>query len=216
MSLGSDDIIRLTLRQQYDSQECLNVFFYSWENGTGATPTQLCESWWENFKAVWRPVVPPAVTFDAILLEDLDGDRDYVEYAIPTADRSGTAAPGTNALMPSFVAYGLKILPEGRLVRPGSKRIVGVNENASNDYGVVTPTLVEQLQDIADLIPTTVEVGLGGILGFMHPVLVGFPHDESPVQHRPARTERVAVPIASCVVNPVLTTQNTRKRGRGA
>jgi len=204
MAFNAGEIMKFTVRQEYDSQECLNIFYYEWNVNEGGTLTaaDVGEAFWNHVQDDWRAMVSVGVTFDRVIIENLDGDLQYGEYVIPALERAGEAL-GTG--MASFVSYGIQLNRTTRAVRQGAKRLVGVSEDYVGEKGVLAPTTLAGLQVVADVFAADISFGLGLTI---NPVIVGFP--------TPSRPVRVAVPIDTATAKTYVTTQNTRKRGSGS
>lgn len=212
MAIDIGNVVRITDKQTFDAQQVLNVYYYNIDSTPGSTPDEIAQAWWEKMNASIRAVQTSGVVHNEVLIENLDGTLDFGRYVPATGSNAGTCIE-TQPLS-AFAAYGITLTVSTRLVRPGSKRIVGIPEAYNGDYGVLTGAAVGLLNTLGEDMTEDVSFGLLGA-GMMHPVIVGFPHPESPTG-RPARLERVDFEVTGYLVNPYVTTQNTRKRGRGA
>lgn len=204
MAYAAGDVIRMTMVQKYDEQQCLNVFYYKVGvlGGGGITPAVAGENFWEHVEDNWRIVTSDEVTFDRVLVENLDGDLSYGEYVIPDAERHGQV---TTESMAAFVAVGIKLNRTSRLTRNGAKRIVGITESSVDQFGVLSAGAYTVFQELADVFADDL---MAGAAVFAEPVIVGFPNDN--------RLARVEVSIDTATVATVITTQNSRKRGHGS
>lgn len=204
MPFAPGNIIRSIVEQTYDGQTCLNVFYHAIQDPftTSITPAQYGEMLWGWYQAQWRGIVSSNVSFERVIVENLDGGLDYGEYTIPDAEDNGTIAGESLA---AFDAFAIQLNRTSRLVRQGAKRIVGVPESSVGNFGVLTSGALDGLQDLADLFAQDLNIGLVTIC---HPVIVGFPNADRPT--------RVAVDIDTATAKTVITTQSTRKRGHGA
>lgn len=209
MTLPLGAHVRVTVRQVYDSQECLNVFYYQ-SGGLGVgTVLEMITAIWDNLKSQWRPLASSGVTFDRVIGEEMAGDLEFGEYSIPTAERAGTR---TGTPMSSFNAYAFKLGRDVRTVKPGSKRLVGVVEEATDGYGVINAAVAAAMVNVATLMLAAVPFGtLSSASAF--PILYGAPHPAS--TRYPERVDPVFAPVTSVVPQPYISTQNTRKRGHG-
>lgn len=204
MAIDAGDVLRFTVVQSYDSQQVLNVFYYKVGvlGVSTLTPAEIAENFWDSVKVNWRGCAAIAVTFDKVVLEDLDGDFDYGEYVISGAERAGLAS---GVSMASYEAYAIKLNRTSRLTRNGAKRLVGVTETQVDAFGLLTSGMFNALQLLADDFATDLRVGVAVLA---EPVIVGFPN-----AHRALRVE---VPIDAATAAAYTSTQNTRKRGRGS
>lgn len=203
MAYAVGDIVRVTFRQKYDEQQCLNVFYYGILTAAiTSSPAQVGEIWWNYHRTKWRDLVSNQVTFDRLVVENLDGDLSYGEYIIPVAEKQGNQL---GIPMASFNAYGFQLNRTSRAVRNGGKRVVGVVEEAVGNYGVLVTSYQGYANDLGLLFASDV---VAGIVPYMRPVIVGFPNQDRP--------ERVEVDIDAVTTKTIVTTQNSRKRGHGS
>ncbi len=137
-----------------------------------------------------------------ITVKNLDNPDEFIEKAW-----SGTGGGiGGGATMPSYVAFGFKLLRGDTDTRNGSKRFAGVGEDAvtDNDWNAFTSpgalTLEDALAATVFITPSLME---------MIPVIIG----RDPITGQPD-TGRIA-PILEAQAQEKITTQNSRKAGRG-
>lgn len=204
MAFAPNDVVRVTVDQTYDTQTCLNVFYYKINDPftTPYDPADLGMLFWEWVEENWRGLVNVSVIFNRVIIENLDGDLDYGEYIIPPAEQNGLHS-GEQAA--SFLAFALQLNRTSRLTRQGAKRLVGVSETHMNVYGVLTLDAKTRLQNVADDFAMDL---VAGLVTIMHPVIVGFPNDNRP--------DRVEVPIDTATAKDIVSSQNSRKRGHGS
>lgn len=211
MAILGGEIIKITDRQTLFGQEVLNVYWYQIATDLGgATAAEIAEQWWGSLGEEIRAVQHTSLNHIDVTVESIDGSRDFGTFTIPGGGENG--AIGTGDCMPPFTTWSFTLIPENRLVRPGGKRIAGVPELEVASGGVVgssiTPTLIELAEEMAR------QLNYLSTLDALIPVVVGFPHPASPTG-RPARLDRVEIRVASVQVSPYVSTQNTRKYGRG-
>lgn len=212
MTILGGEILRVIDKQTLFGQQVLNVYYY--EVGTdlgGTTPLEIAEGWWDSIEEALRACQHEELNHVEVTVESLDGSHDFGTFTIPIGMGEGTRT-GTDC-MPPFASFGLKMIPQNRQVRPGSKRIAGVDEDVVDNGGVVSTGMIALLQTFADII--SAPIPFVGFLDTIVPVVVGFPHPASPTG-RPARLDRVAIPVTATSVSTYVTTQNTRKYGRGS
>lgn len=212
MAIFGGEIVQVTHVQRYFAQQVLNVYYYKAATDIGGTtPAEVAETFWFYFGDKLRACQTNEVENLRIDVESLDGTRDFGTFTIPIEERSGDQED-LNSMSP-FAAYGIKLVVSTRLVRPGSKRLVGVGEAAVLNGGAISGGQMTLLQTAADQMTENL-ISLLTLDVFL-PVVVGFPHPASPTG-RPARLTRVDFPIVAAVPATTITTQNTRKYGRGA
>jgi len=212
MTIFGGEVVRITDRQTLFGQEVLNVYWYQLATDfIGATALEIAENWWGELGTHIRAVQHTACNHISVTVESIDGSMDFATYTIPGGGENG--AIGTGDCMPPFTTFSITLVPENRSVRPGGKRIAGVPEGVVATGGVVDSGVMADLITLADWMATQLNFLLE--TDAYIPVIVGFPHPASPTG-RPARLDRVEVRIASASVSPYVSTQNTRKYGRGS
>lgn len=204
MAYNAGEVVKFTVVQNYDSQVCLNTFYYKMNDPLTAviTPAEFGEIFWDAISPNWLDLVINSVTFERVIVENLDGDLSYGEYVLP-ALTIGQYTDGQP--MAAFAAYAIQLNRTSRLTRHGAKRIVGVSETGVTNFGVVEAGRLAVLQALADDFASDIVYGLPTLC---NPVIVGFPNDNRP--------SRVEVPIDTATAKTVISTQNTRKRGAGS
>lgn len=200
-------LIRITMNQTHHGQAVRNVFWYKAVDAVGGDAALgIGQTFWENVRTAWRAFLPTIqlLTFDSVDVRYMDDDEDYAQYVVPDTERQGTRNVGASQLLPVFCAANITLNPANRKVRPASKRIGGLAEidNAANTIEPTTRTLLQTLGNTF-----TATLASGGFIDFLEPVVVGMPN-----ANRPAR---ILVPIVSASPVRNVTTQNSRKIGRG-
>lgn len=208
MAIVENDIIEIIDEQTYFNQQVLNRYLYraGTVSESGVTPAEIGEAWWTAFGTTIRAAQNAAVNHLQVRVEVLTGARDYGQYVIPTGERTGTHSTSTNALAP-FMAASVTLQGQTRATRPGGKRYVGGTEADTLDFGVLDGSYKTLVEAIAALIPDQIEVGGDDGAMLILPVLYRPASDLDPM---------VTNPIVATIVNPNISTQNTRKVGRGS
>lgn len=212
MPIIANEILKLVDVQSYDGQQILNVYHFRANTNISPSSGNAAQKWWDFVKATLRPLQISQLTHQYVTLESLDGDKTFYHYDIPSGERVGTYATSGDAEA-AFVAYPFRLTTNSRLVRPGSKRICGVSEGATDPLGVLSAGVLALMNALGAIMIQTVPI-LPLNVESMDPVIVGFPHPAT--AHRPARLAREITLITGYNLPPVVTTQNTRKRGRGS
>lgn len=208
MTILTGDIVEIIDEQTYDGQQVLNRYFYevmTIDATIDPTPALIAEEWWTLVQTDLLATQNDGVVHTQIRAEVRTGDLEYGQYVIPSGDGTGVLACSGDYLSP-FIAYGIGLTGASRITRPGSKRVVGACEDHIEDYGVLNSSIFGAVEAFADQITATL---FGGGLGTT---------SLRPIIWRPPTGVALGVvnPITGYIVNPVLTTQNTRKRGRGS
>lgn len=207
MALPDGGLVRITLNQTHQGQQVRNVFWYRAEDAVGGDAALgVGQTFWEVVRTAWRNFTPNTalLTFDAVDVRYMDGDLDYATYTIPEAERQGLRNVGSAQLMPVFIAANITLNPANRQVRPASKRIGGLVETDNNANQIEAGTRA-LLGALGTAFTTT--LASGGFIDFLTPVVVGMPNANRPT--------RLLIPIVSQQVGRNVTTQNSRKVGRG-
>jgi len=194
-------------------QQVQVVQWYRLDGVAFATATVLgvLEAYWNNIKDVWRATHVADVNDRTLSLfgREAGALAAYAEFAVPVAEQQGTRASGASfaGYMPPFVGAGVKLAVGSGLTRPGQKRFWGLGEGDSVEGVMQAPylTLVEALA-----VKFSDQILLGA------PVATGVMFPEVVRQEPVTGNILVAQDVTGHVVNNNLTTQNSRKIGRGA
>lgn len=200
-------LVRFSVNQTFQGQAVRNVFWYRAEDGVADDALLgIAQTFWEKVRTPWRAFAPNLsnLTFDAVEARAFDGDLDYAVYVIPVAEQVGTRSVGGSQFMPTFCAANITLNPANRQVRPGSKRIAGLVE-VDNDANMLTTVSAGLLQTLANSFVGTIVSG--GFIDTLTAVIHSPP--------TPDRPTRLLVPIVSASATRGITTQNSRKIGRG-
>ena len=208
MAITGGSVLRLTLVQNYMAQEVLNVFYAKQTAGSSSdSPATVVDGFWQDIKAAWRAVMPDTddMLITKIVLEDLVTPFDYYEYVVPTSEQRGTRSY-TGALLNSFSAASIKIVVPTRATRPGGKRISGLTEDVVDRQNLVSSyiTLLNTLFAALATGWAATSPGSGsyavGVYGY----------------GRPASSSPTFQQMSGYLVSPYVSSQVSRKIGRGA
>lgn len=183
----------------------LNVFHYDVLTIEGAwtlaaSGQQVADGWaahmdldWSNAISTWGTVVGMKINNRSMALEFWEG-----EFTTPI---EGAVSGQT---MPPFCAWGFKYQRTTKATRNGAKRIMPVSEDDVLN-GVPIETAVIRCNQLAEALADTIAITWEGVFGLtIEPIIVrkdtGFGDIRNPI---------------SGVTFERLTTQNTRKLGRG-
>lgn len=207
----TSDLLKVSVRGRYLGQQVQVI--QSFACGGAGLLTASCENvgeaFWNYVKASWRGM--HAATVDdltqSVFVEEVGGSLGFGEYAIPTAEQQGTRdSTGLVHLMPPFVGVGVRLTVATRVTRPGQKRLWGVweGDNVGGGLGAGLLALTEALMD-----DWTLPIGLSAPADIVQLNAQVVTYDR--VTGAPGARQMVA----GYLVNPNLTTQNSRKLGRG-
>lgn len=203
MAAALGDLIQITAFQRYLEQRVLNVYYYR-----VTAPLGLADGYLASFHTSFLAVVLNAVravqasllTYDSIRYANLSNGIDLLEQPVSLA---GTVATTTATAMPSFVAMTWLLRRESLATRNGYKRFAGVNDGTvDGNNSTIGASILDAVSNglSADLMAGVAVLGAPVIV--RRPLLV------------PAGTSYVYSDIGSAQFREV-STQNTRKRGRG-
>lgn len=170
----------------------------------------LAEAWWNDIKTAYRGAFPVSMSnyFRKVLVSQVDDPAGiFGEYAIPTGERGGTRVTGApDSPQPPFVAAGIRLTVATRTTRPGQKRVCCLNE-ADTDYNGLQAGVTTALNALATKMATPCVLGAPALGQTLNPVVI--------------RRDATGAPTAwqyvtGYLVNPVPTSQVSRKTGRGA
>lgn len=187
-----------------------NVFQYEALVGDVTSDgADISESWWNHVKGVWRALVVggAGMQFLSVTARDLtDPTGLYGSFAVPSGERQGTrAAPPQAELTPSFAAVGVRLTVGTRTTRPGQKRLAGLAEE--DLFGqAVHSGILSLVNAWAAVVTEDMILGAPSALVTLRPVVVRRDVTGTPVAHQP---------VTGYLVNPFVTTQVSRKVGRG-
>jgi hypothetical protein len=138
------------------------------------------------------------------LFDDTDAHEELIaEEGAGTGDPLGT-----------FEAYGFRETTDNAAIRAGAKRITGVPEDASTDGVITASGVLSDLDDIATQLATTLLYGLLDA-GTLVPVVVGRILDGGSYRLPENIGEAIFGVIVDALFTPLVTSQVSRKVGRG-
>lgn len=197
------DVFQIMFEQELIGQVIRNVFGYVVSVADpAATVEEIADRMIIEIGDVYLTIQVPQVTSTQITVKNLDDLDEFLEK-----DWSGTGGLiASGPALPSYVAYGFKLLRGDVDTRNGSKRIAGVGEDVVdlNDWSsfeaAATLTVEDAFAATVFITPSTME---------MMPVIIG----RDPITGQPD-TGRIA-PVSEAQAQQLITTQNSRKAGRG-
>lgn len=167
-----------------------------------------------------RAICTPEVRFDAITVNNLYTLTDFYTTAYPTGT-TGTLGLAGDA-PPSFVATKFTSSRSRRDIRSATKSFSGLGETYIGAGGLIVGVVTGFLDTMASRMGATLTYDDEGTLVTFNPVVLGrkeytTPKGNRAYQYYPTLAEQSGW-IASASLwswNPYVTTQNSRKRGRG-
>jgi len=211
MAFSIGDVVRFELIMTVQADEFRNIWDYELSGVVSPTITapQMAEAWWNHVKATYRASMSLGLgnIFSRVACRSLMSPvGDAGEYAIAGAEKVGTRSTPSGDWAPQFLACGAKLVVGSRLTRPGAKRFFGMYEAdfAANSVNVTFQNLCASIMN--NMLPNFI-LGAPAATVQLNPVVVRLASNG---------TASVWQQWNSYTINPSVTTQNTRKVGRGA
>lgn len=210
MAIGAGSIIEIAInmRGYGGGMQFLNVYQYnvnSWP--LSVTAAQAAEAWWNHVKTTYRAIVPTTATdwFRTVRITELNNPvGDFAEWDVPIGEQAGTRTTSTES-MPPFTAVGVRLLVGARSTRPGQKRFLPVTEQ-DNVNGVLQAGLRGVIVNLMNVLTADITLGAPAATVSLTPIVT---------RKNAAGTVTAQQQIIGYLVNNDLTTQNSRKFGRG-
>jgi len=204
--------LQVAIRGLYLGQQVEVVQWYRLNGAAFLTATVLgvLEAYWNNIKDDWRAFHINGADDRTISLfgrEPGTGGA-YAEFPIPTGERQGTRDGAVlGDWMPPMNATGIKLVVGSGVTRPGAKRLWGMVEGDQNK-GALGAGIVAAANVAATIFANTIILGSPVATGEMQGEIVRLDPDTGLVS--------ASQDVTGFIVKPNVTTQNSRKIGRGA
>lgn len=203
--------LKIVIRGVLNSQQVEVVQWYRPEGAAFLTadPAGVGEAYWNDIKTLWRSCHRAAsndVT-TSILVSEPGASGAYGEFAIPVGEQQGTrAAPTQSEYLPPYCAAAVRLTVATRATRPGQKRFWGLLEE-DNSNGALGSAMAALVASLAPKFSSVLTLGAPVATGNLFPEIV---HLEGSPEVVTARQD-----VAGFIVAPNVSTQNSRKIGRG-
>lgn len=211
MAIGAGTLLEITLVQSFlNSGEVLNVFQYEVGGSFGtSSAVDWAVSWWNHVKSTVRAICPSnASPFRSVKIREMDDPAGaYGEFSIPTGEWVGTRTPPGGDWLPQFVSAGFRMTVGTRATRPGQKRFAYLAEGDC-DGTYIAPSYLTPFTAMAAVLVNDMTLGAPVAGGLLHPIVTR----KDPASGAVTAWQRVT----GAVVNPLITSQVSRKFGRGA
>jgi hypothetical protein len=210
MAVPVGNIAQITVSGKTFEQTWSNVYTYQSIIWPGlVTAEQAAEAYWNQVKAAYRALFPVgwAEAFSTVTVVDIsDPSGDYAVYGIPSAERAGTRSNPSGDPAPPFLSIGVRLNVPSRVTRPGQKRYAGMYE-VDMQGDTATSGYITLIENAAAATIAGMVLGAPAATVSLNPVVV----------KRDPATGGVLTyqSVTSTTVNTRITTQNTRKIGRG-
>lgn len=210
MGVVNGHIYEISLKMASGAGNAYNVFQYSVVvPSEGTDGNQLAEAWWNHVKGVYRALISLGMTdyFRSVVAKDLsDTTGLFGEYGIPVGERGGTRTGVVQGEpVPAFNAVGIRLNVASRVTRPGQKRLSGLIED--DLYGqAVGATFLGLAAAWADVLTNDLVLGAPAALVTLRPAVV---------RRDITGAVTASQPVTGYFINPNVTSQVSRKIGRG-
>lgn len=204
MPWNTGEIIKFNVAMTTVQQTARNIYYYRIAAAIGSmTGDEIAEAFFSWNDTVVMPALSTTVTLDSVQVDNVSDGLSFGEF-------SATGYNGSQAgeAMGPFVAYGFTLLRTDKSTRNGFKRYAGVVEQAQSNGAIQSSwTGYSALKTIESQLSAQLAlVGASGQLD-IDPVIYG---DVTPTRPTP-----VWQYVSGAVLQPRITTQNSRKVGRG-
>lgn len=211
MAIGAGSLLEVSLKASLLGMQVLNVFQYKVEVYPGnINAAQVAQAWWNHVKNGYRGLATDQYTnlFRSVFVRELNNATGEVgEYNIPSAEQTPTRSAGAASdTVPPFMGMGVRLLVATRATRPGQKRLFGFAE--ADQVGGLWQTGALNAA-------TTLMTAL------TQDIVLGAPAATMSIKPRVVRKDLLGVvtadqQIVGFLINQNVTTQNSRKFGRGS
>ena len=210
MAIGAGSLIQVTIGGTMLANAWMNVWTFEVVGETGnPTAAEWGEAIWNDCKTNYRALVANVHTaaFQYVKVREMDSlTGEYGEFSIPSAEQVGTGGTSATTYLPTFTAAGIRLTVATRVTRPGQKRVPGQRAEDISTHNWQAAYLTKLGTFAANM------VGMG---------VLGIPAVTSEVKLSIVSLDRVSglpvahQPVTGYLVNPLVTSQVSRKAGVG-
>lgn len=205
-AIGSNSLFEVVDVQSRGVDEILNRYWYFASVAPGSAAAGDVATQFENIFSVWLPPVQPDVlSHDIIRVDEVTSISNFIER--PSVIPDGALLPPELA---SYQCAAIRLLRTTKETRSGWKRIAAGNEDAigGNNWGPAFQGLLDNLAAVMND-----HLALPGVDA--DPVIIRKTYDSGTGELNPP-TLWIYNFISSAEAKTQVTTQNTRKVGRGS
>jgi hypothetical protein len=211
MAVSAEDL-KIVIRGVHMGQQMEVVQWYRPTGAAFLTATLLgvAEAYWNDIKTTWRACHVANIddVTTSVFISEPGVAGQYAEFAVPSGEQQGTrSGPTEPQALPPYVAAGVRLTVGSRVTRPGQKRFWGLKESDQSN-GLLTAALAALITSLAPKFAGGITLGAPVATGVLWAEIVrvaGVP------QVVTARQD-----VTGFIVAGNVTTQNSRKFGRGA
>jgi hypothetical protein len=199
VTIGTGDLLQIIDHQTYLGEDLMNVYYYRWFSAPAldnVVYTDLLDDFKEVVQDKVREVQVTALEHTTLEIKNLSNG---VDFAVIPIDLTGVIPASEDALLPSYITIGFRLLRDSLVTRNGSKRYSGIIETAveGNEFVGYTTAIANMETALADNLHT-------GIIETCAPIIVKRPIEP------PVGTSYIYSSVSSVLFGG-LGTQNTRK-----
>lgn len=211
MAITEGTLLEITVDGLFGSTQVMNVWQFE-VGGTfsGINAGQVANAFWQHVKNEYRAIVSngSGPAFTRVLVRDLgDPLGEYGEYAVPTAEQAGSRNAAGSEFLPAFNAAGVRLTVDTRVTRPGQKRIPWLVETDSQS-GAITATPVALINALMDKVIPNFTLGSPAAGMDLNCIVVK--------KDKTTGAVLAYQPVTGWLINPYITSQVSRKVGRGS
>lgn len=204
--IGTHSLYKFTDFQVRGIDQFLNRYWYYTAASPGTVSAASVATAIEGIIAAWLPDCQPAVVSHPTLsCDEVTSNDNFIERASTIPD--GTLAGSELA---SYQCAGIRLLRSTKETRSGWKRIAAGDESTvgGNNWG---PSFLSVLENFAAVLNDSFSISGNDF----YPVIIRYTYDSGSGELNPP-SQWIYNIIASVEVKPQVTTQNSRKVGRGS
>lgn len=210
--VNAGDHIQISLDMTSAGERVTNVWNFR-VVAAPATPGagQVAQAWWQEVRDQYRALALPTsgFTFDKVRIEQSNSNVGYfAEYLIPLNERDGTRspAPANGVPLASFIAVGARLSVGSRATRPGQKRFAFLTEGDVSTQRVDNAFII-LVNNLLNQIVPDMTLNAPAAATALVPEVYGKGSTNPPLF--------TYQDVTGFLVNPNVTSQNSRKVGRG-
>jgi len=152
VTIALGDLLQIIDHQTYLGEDLMNVYYYRWFTAPAldnVVYTDLLDDFKEVVLDKVKEVQVSALEHTTLEIKNLSNG---VDFALLVVDETGVIPAAEDALLPSYVSMGFRLLRDSLVTRNGSKRYAGVIETAveGNEfvgYGAAIAAIETALSD---------------------------------------------------------------------
>lgn len=203
------DVFQLTDVQEWQGQQCLNVYFYRQAVIlVGNAAQQLAEAYINELMPGVQQIQDSNVVHTSIICKNLFNESEA--YTELISEPGGLA----QVSLPSFNAVAFRLSGNNSAVRDGQKRFAGVTETSQDEGVIVDATYLANLDILGAALLTFLSGGISP--DAFIPVIVKRILDGGSYRLPANSGEAVLSDVIEYLFNVDVSSQTSRKVGRGA